>query len=927
MKPNRIAKAPVAKSSTTNDVGLDSIRESIEIPQESPFLWKNCANESQRDRIDIKQQAVFDGLRLGEKISSILRSRYDERQDGTGALELSDWDKQFDAAKESYESFHFCVGLLGMLGSGKTSLINALLDEQELLPSSSDKAATAVLCEVVYNHRSTGYRAEVVFRTRQSLADELNKLFVNIKLKEDLEKRIEENNGSGDFNNSETDQDIEDQLADIDTSIAGTLEVVAAVWGFDEQELKDMSTETLLQSQSLGSEVLGTIHEITETNSEIFANMIKPFVDSTPGIDGGIHAPLTLWPLIEKVTIYTKSDILKYGLRLRDLPGLGDAVERRSKVAEENSTDLDITAVITPAIRATEERTAVGLIKGHQALRMQMDGKFNRSSFCVVLSKTDDIESEVYLRRTKAAKNDIKIQRQLARVRELDRFFHAAGLGQRNQEQQNLGSNSSGSSYNMSIEGNRSEASAIKECLEQTAVSMRNRDIAERIQNSFLKRQQDAHLLKSDELHDGTVEVFGTSARAYWKSKHPDGEKTRGFPDEIHSGIPRLKQWILEAMFIQREKQLDTTLNDLLTLFVRIQDRISAGRADFQGATKTGENKLALIHQRHLWELTETLKHSCNKLSWIKPLKNTGAALDACQERCPHTVNRWRYRYPEQNGHQKLHANIQTSILSKQGESHQSKGKYPHEYHWIDDLTKPFFDAVLRDWTRAFQYKLPMHHSKISISVEPEWQSYEEELVRLLGKQQGPQLQHALIKIQGAIYVAKTDLQHRVRRVLDDLRKGAQNVHPVFRQDVKRTMIPVFQEAFDIKGVGCQKERDQLLKHFAESHASGMFRHAAKETERALRELLDQRVKEIIGFAVGSVSLVEEQLKPLFSTVSAPASPAARDDRRRFEAGIKPHLISWELCWQKPSAQREDHVMRGDWSIPPPQMVKVEDDF
>lgn len=84
--------------------------------------------------------------------------------------------------------------------------------------------------------------------------------------------------------------------------------------------------------------------------------------------------------------------------------------------------------------------------------------------------------------------------------------------------------------------------------------------------------------------------------------------------------------------------------------------------------------------------------------------------------------------------------------------------------------------------------------------MTPEWESYEEELVRLLGKQQGPQSQHALVKIHQAIYVAKTDLQHRVQRVLDDLRKGAQDVHPVFRQDVKYTMIPVFQEAFDIKG-------------------------------------------------------------------------------------------------------------------------------
>ena len=608
---------PTAASSSTSHMELDSIRDSIETPQEPQFLWKNCANKSRRDRIDIKQQAVLDGVRLGETITSILRRRYNGGEDRTEAVELSDWDKKFgefleflgsltttnsvpDAVKDSYESFHFCVGLLGVLGGGKTSLINALLDERELLPSSSDKAATAVLCEVVYNHRSAGYLAEIVFRTRQSLADELNELFLKIKLKGDLTKQYEDVKGNFDPKNSGTDEDIEDELADIDASIASTLETVEAVWGFDEEELKDMSTETLLKSHSLDSEILGTMRRISDTNSEIFAQKIKPFLDSTQEIEGGTTG-LTLWPLIEKVTIYTRSDILKYGLRLRDLPGLGDAVERRSNVAEENSTDLDITAIVAPAIRATEERTAVGLVKGYQAVRMQMDGKFNRSSFCVVLSKTDDIDSEVYLRRTKAAKNDVEIQKQLARVKELDKDFNNAGAGHRNQEKQNREYTANGSSYNMGIEGNRREASALKECLEQTAVSMRNRDIADRIQKSFLKRQQDARLLERDELHDGAVEVFGTSARAYWKSKHPDGEKARGFPDEIHSGIPRLKQWLFESMFSQRERQLDTTLNGLLTLFVRIQDRISPGCAGFHGAKRMEENKLGLIHQRHLW--------------------------------------------------------------------------------------------------------------------------------------------------------------------------------------------------------------------------------------------------------------------------------------------------------------------------------------
>lgn len=121
--------------------------------------------------------------------------------------------------------------------------------------------------------------------------------------------------------------------------------------------------------------------------------------------------------------------------------------------------------------------------------------------------------------------------------------------------------------------------------------------------------------------------------------------------------------------------------------------------------------------------------------------------------------------------------------------------------------------------------------------------------------------------------------------------------------------------------------RDELLEKFAEKNARAMFDDAGEETERALRELLGRRVNEIIGLAVGSVSLVEAQLEPFFTTDKAPASTAARLDRKLLEADIKPHLTSWELCWQKPSAQRDDHVMRGDWSIPRPRIYEAMNDL
>jgi gas vesicle protein len=101
---------------------------------------------------------------------------------------------------------------------------------------------------------------------------------------------------------------------------------------------------------------------------------------------------MAVWPLIDHVNIYVKADILKGGLVLVDLPGLSDIVESRAAVARKYYQNLAVTAIVTPWVRAADERTAVSLMTENQELSMRMDGKFDGRSFGVVLSKADDID-------------------------------------------------------------------------------------------------------------------------------------------------------------------------------------------------------------------------------------------------------------------------------------------------------------------------------------------------------------------------------------------------------------------------------------------------------------------------------------------------------------------------------------------------------
>lgn len=101
---------------------------------------------------------------------------------------------------------------------------------------------------------------------------------------------------------------------------------------------------------------------------------------------------------------------------------------------------------------------------------------------------------------------------------------------------------------------------------------------------------------------------------------------------------------------------------------------------------------------------------------------------------------------------------------------------------------------------------------------------------------------------------------------------------------------------------------------------------ACRIMEVVLAQLIQEHVKELEGLAAGAVSTVEMQMKLLLGITSASSSEAARENQKILAAEIRPHLDSWKVCWQKPSSQREDHVMRGNLSIPDPEIVKVKHD-
>ncbi|XP_038556388.1 nuclear GTPase SLIP-GC-like isoform X2 [Micropterus salmoides] len=65
------------------------------------------------------------------------------------------------------------VGVFGKTGAGKSSLINAVIREKNLLPSGSVSACTSVMIKVEANMLNSKYEAEIEFITKEELEEEL----------------------------------------------------------------------------------------------------------------------------------------------------------------------------------------------------------------------------------------------------------------------------------------------------------------------------------------------------------------------------------------------------------------------------------------------------------------------------------------------------------------------------------------------------------------------------------------------------------------------------------------------------------------------------------------------------------------------------------------------------------------------------------
>jgi hypothetical protein len=273
------------------------------------------------------------------------------------------------------------VGVVGNTGAGKPSVINAMLDEERLVPTNCMRACTAVVTEMSWNDStdpSSKYRAEIEFIRHEDWEKEGATL---------MKEFLTESGGIS--------RDVLDENSDAGVAWAKFHSVYPKI---SRDSLGDCTVENLMSERSVLA-VLGTTKKINTAYPDSFYQQLQRYVDSKEKVtkkskDKDKDKPkktfeMEFWPLIKVVKIYVKAPALSIGAVIVDLPGLHDSNAARAAVAQGYMKQCTGLWIVAPINRAVDDKAAKTLLGESFKRQLKYDGGFSSVTF--ICSKTDDI--------------------------------------------------------------------------------------------------------------------------------------------------------------------------------------------------------------------------------------------------------------------------------------------------------------------------------------------------------------------------------------------------------------------------------------------------------------------------------------------------------------------------------------------------------
>ncbi|XP_050795238.1 nuclear GTPase SLIP-GC isoform X2 [Gopherus flavomarginatus] len=279
--------------------------------------------------------------------------------EGIDEVHMEEWREQIEKLQKDTKMPKTYIAVVGNTGAGKSSLLNALLDEEAVLPTSAMRACTAVVVEISKTGGKSLYEADVEFLSKEEWDNELKALLEDMKDKSgNLKKRC----------------------PDRKTEAGAAYSRVKAVYGTIAELPKLIEMKEVTQH-------LGTVKHISAEKAADFRTKIEKFIDSRTDnlrdMKGG-----EFWPIVKCVKIRVPgADVLKTGAVLVDLPGIRDSNAARDNAAKEYLKNCNAVWVVANITRAVDDKTAKEMLSANLRRQLLMDGQYGSLAF--VCTKTD----------------------------------------------------------------------------------------------------------------------------------------------------------------------------------------------------------------------------------------------------------------------------------------------------------------------------------------------------------------------------------------------------------------------------------------------------------------------------------------------------------------------------------------------------------
>jgi hypothetical protein len=361
------------------------------------------------------EEAVAKSGKVLQDLSVLLQSNPDFCSNARHAEYQQDIQKFLASGQNLPQTI---IGVLGNTGVGKSSLLNALLEEAAVLPTSGSRGCTAAVVELRFNK-------DLLNKTKSSSLVPVYCGKVEFIKLEDWGKELEVLVQECCTHDSKTVY-ARPPMADSQPDAAAAWSKLNQVYGQGTMETyhgkaqnfvhtklwNDLRVRELLTPNN-GLDHNTVLVEVGSINpcSQLAKEMLLPFskqsrktrqtktrfatefrkrINSYVYRKGNGDEPQT-WPLIRVVKMTGPWPVLESGACLVDLPGVRDANAARAKVSQDYLQNCHQLWIVAPIQRAVDDGTARDLMGEQFKRRLLMDGQYGKLAF--VCTQTDDCEA------------------------------------------------------------------------------------------------------------------------------------------------------------------------------------------------------------------------------------------------------------------------------------------------------------------------------------------------------------------------------------------------------------------------------------------------------------------------------------------------------------------------------------------------------